>query len=191
MKPDAPRFGKSDLLRLGRHIRDLRLASGRSQAEIAWIAGLAEGTVGAIEAGRSNPSLHTIVALASARGVSIDQVVTAAFEPRGRVAITQASTTGGDLSGGLADPALRARAIVLPQGQRQIRVPDLSPDAAVMVPVLNGVALATTASGERLRLEAGDTAHARDGALSALSGLCADPAHLICVTDPRRSLQGE
>lgn len=191
MKHVATRFGKSDLPRLGRHIRDLRLASGRSQADIAGLAGLAESTVGAVEAGRSNPSLPTIVALAAALGVSIDQIVTAATAPRGRVAITRASASGGDLSAGLANPALRARAVVLPQGQRHTPVPDPSTDAAVMVLVLDGVVLATTASGERLRLEAGDTVHARDGMLYALSGLGSDPAHLLCVTDPRRSLQQE
>jgi transcriptional regulator with XRE-family HTH domain len=191
MKHAAPRFGKSDLPRLGRHIRDLRLASGRTQADVARLAGLAESTVGAVEAGRSNPSLPTIVALASALGVSIDQIVAAATAVHGRVSITRANSGGGDLSAGLADPSLRARTVVLPQGQRHFPVPDPDPEAAVMVLVLDGVVLATTASGERLRLEAGDTAHARDGALQALSGLGAAPALLLCVTDPRRSLQPE
>ncbi len=186
----ASRFGKSDLPRLGHHIRELRLATGRTQADIARLAGLAESTVGAVEAGRSNPSLPTIVALARALGVSIDQIVAAATAPRGRVAITRSSDSDADLSAGLTDPALRARTFVLPQGQRR-PVPDTSPDAAVMVMVLDGVVLATTATGERLRLEAGDAAHARDGTLQALTGLGAGPAHLLCVTDPRRSLQQE
>lgn len=191
MKPAAPRFGKSDLPRLGRNIRDLRVASGRTQAEVARLAGLAAGTVGAIEAGRSNPSLPTIVALASALGASIDQIVAAATAPRGRIAITRASATADDLSAGLADPSLRARMIRLPQGQRHRPVADRSPDAAVMVLVLEGVVLATTTSNERLRLEAGDTAHARDGTLDALSGLGTDPAQVLCVTDSRRRLQPE
>lgn len=190
MKTAPSRFGKSDLPRLGQHIRDLRLATGRTQADVARLAGLSESTVGAVEAGRSNPSLPTIVALAQALGVSIDQIVTAATAPRPRVAITRCSSAGTDLSAGLADPALRARTIVLAQGQRET-VPGATPDAAVMVMVLDGVALAITASGERLRLEAGDTAHAKDGTLQALTGLGAAPAHLLCVTDPRRSLQQE
>lgn len=190
MKIVSPRFGKSDLPRLGQHIRDLRLATGHTQADIARLAGLAESTVGAVEAGRSNPSLPTIVALAHALGVSIDQIVAAATARRDRVAITRSSAGNADLSAGLADPALLARTIVLPQGQRQT-VPHATPDAAVMVMVLDGVVLATTASGERLRLEAGDTAHARDAMLHSLTGLGAEPAHLLCVTDPRRSFQQE
>lgn len=191
MKQNAPCFGKAHLPRLGLHIRDVRRASGRSQADIARLAGIAESTVGAVEAGRSNPSLPTMIALANALGVTIDQIVTAATTPRTHVSVTRASGQGGDLSAGLSDPALRARAIVLRQGQRLTQVPDLGPDAAVMVLVLDGVVMATTASGERLELEAGDTVHSRDGALCDLSGLGADPAHLICVTDPRRRLQGE
>ena len=185
MKPATPRFGKADLPRLGRHLRDLRLASGQTQAEVATLAGLAQSTVGAVEAGRSNPSLPTVVALSTALGISIDQIVAAAAAPQGRVAISRAGAQG-DLSLGLNDPALLARALSLPQGQRHRP----QPKAAIMLMVLDGVVLATTSTGDRLRLEAGDNCHARDGAISAVVGLSAE-AHLLCVADPRRTRQGE
>lgn len=185
MKQAAPRFGKANLPRLGRHLRDLRLACGQTQAEVATLTVLAQSTVGAVEAGRSNPSLPTIVALSAALGVSIDQIVAAAAAPQGRVAITRAGAQG-DLSLGLNDPALRASTFAVPQGQRL----SPQPKAAIMLMVLDGVVLATTSTGDRLRLEAGDKCHARDGAISAVVGHSAE-AHLLCVADPRRTRQGE
>lgn len=187
MKHAVPRFGKADLPRLGRHMRDLRRACGHTQAEVAALAGLAESTVGAVEAGRSNPSLPTIVALSAALGVSIDQIVAAATAPQGRVSITRAGKPDSDLSLCLDDPALLASTLAVPQGMRR----SLQPGAAIMLMVLDGVVLATTTTGERLRLEAGDTCHAKEGAISSVAGLGTEAAHLLCVADPRRRRQGE
>lgn len=182
MKQPTPRFGKADLPRLGRHIRDLRLASGRTQVAVAALAGLAESTVGAVEAGRSNPSLPTIVALAAALGVGIDQLVAEAAHRPGRAAVTRASPRTGDLSAGLVNSVLKARSLLLPQGARHPTGPD---GCAQMIMVLHGVVQGTTSAGDRLRLDAGDTCHARTGALGAIAGLGAQPAHLLCVTDTR------
>lgn len=189
MKQSTPRFGKSDLPRLGRLIRELRLASGRTQSDVAALAGLAVSTLRAVEAGRSNPSLPTIVALAVALGVSIDQLVAEATRPQGRVSVTWATPGGGTLSAGLVNPVLQARSLLLPQGARKDPVPDGSKGAAVMVLVLDGVVQVSTTRGDRLRLEAGDTCHAKDGALTSLAGIGAQAAHLLCVTDARGTTQ--
>ncbi len=171
MKQIAHRFGKADLQRLGRHLRDLRLASGRTQ--------------GVVAAGRSNPNLPTVVALAAALETSIDRVVAAVAVARGRVAVTRAGTPGGDLSAGLDDRVLCARTVVLPQGTRQDPVTDKTAQAAVMVMVLEGVVLAIAATGERLRLDTGDTCHAQAGTLTSLAGLGPQTAQVICIADPR------
>ncbi len=185
MKSAPFRFGKSDLPRLGRSMRELRLASGRTQAEVAALAGLAESTVGAVEGGRSNPSLPTMVALAAALGVSIDRLVTEATRSLGRVSVTRANAGNCDLSAGLVNPVLMARSMRLLQGARIGPVPDGSEGAAMMVLVLDGVVQASVAGGERLRLETGDALHAREGALGDLAGLGAQAAQLLCVTDTR------
>ena len=50
---------------LGERLRDQRLKLGVSQEEIAHLAGLNVSNFGKIERGMSNPTLHTIVRVAS------------------------------------------------------------------------------------------------------------------------------
>lgn len=184
MKRAASCFGKADMPRSDRPLRDLPRAFGHSQALTAALAGLAENTVGAVDPGRSNPRLPTIIA---SLGVIVYQIVAALAALQGRVAITRAGKPQGDLSLGPAEPALQASALSVLQGQWH------SPQsgAATMLVVRDGVVMVTTASKERLRLGAGDTCYAGDGAISFAAGPGVELARLACVAYPRRRLERE
>jgi XRE family transcriptional regulator, regulator of sulfur utilization len=54
---------------MGKTVREIRLARGLSQAELAERAGLSREYVNKIEAGKYDPPLSTINALAEALGV--------------------------------------------------------------------------------------------------------------------------
>jgi transcriptional regulator with XRE-family HTH domain len=55
---------------MGKTVRQLRLAKGLSQAELAKRAGLSREYVNKIEAGKYDPPLSTINAIAEALGVT-------------------------------------------------------------------------------------------------------------------------
>ena len=64
----------------GERIRELRLARGLSQEELAFKSGMHRTYLGSIERGERNPSLKNIAAIAEALGVSLSQLFS--FENR-------------------------------------------------------------------------------------------------------------
>lgn len=69
---------------VGRNIRRLREATGRSLADVADKAGLSRTTLHGIEQGEANPTLSTLWALATALSVPLGRLLTGA-EPHGTV----------------------------------------------------------------------------------------------------------
>jgi DNA-binding XRE family transcriptional regulator len=67
--------GQIDGVKLGQRIRELRLAAGLTQAELARRTGIHRPNIARVEAGRHTPSLETIARLASAIGVSTTRVL--------------------------------------------------------------------------------------------------------------------
>lgn len=61
--------------RLGARLRELRLAAGLTQAELARRTGIHRPNIARVEAGRHTPSLETLARIASAIGVSTTQVL--------------------------------------------------------------------------------------------------------------------
>ena len=61
---------------LGERLRDQRLKLGVSQEEIAHLAGLNVSNFGKIERGISNPTLHTIVRVASVLDIDPGELIT-------------------------------------------------------------------------------------------------------------------
>jgi DNA-binding XRE family transcriptional regulator len=61
--------GAVDGARLGARLRELRLAAGLTQAELARRTGIHRPNIARVEAGRHTPSLETLARLASAIGV--------------------------------------------------------------------------------------------------------------------------
>ncbi|MFW6049879.1 MAG: helix-turn-helix domain-containing protein [Myxococcota bacterium] len=65
-----------DGARLGARLRELRLAAGLTQAELARRTGIHRPNIARVEAGRHTPSLETLARLASAIGVPTTRVLT-------------------------------------------------------------------------------------------------------------------
>jgi transcriptional regulator with XRE-family HTH domain len=70
---------------LGANVRRLRRTRGLSLVELGRFAGLAKGTLTQIEAGRGNPTIETLQALARALGASLTDLVTETDELGPRV----------------------------------------------------------------------------------------------------------
>jgi transcriptional regulator with XRE-family HTH domain len=66
---------------LAANLRQRRDAAGLSLAELADLAGIAKGTVAAIEGGQANPTVDTVYALATALGCSMPDLLAGAPDP--------------------------------------------------------------------------------------------------------------
>lgn len=74
-KTNGTTNGSVDGVRLGQRIRELRLAAGLTQAELARRTGIHRPNIARVEAGRHTPSLETLARLASAIGVPTTAVL--------------------------------------------------------------------------------------------------------------------
>jgi transcriptional regulator with XRE-family HTH domain len=61
--------------KLGARVRKARWASGRTQEEVAFSAGITFRVFGELERGRGNPTLRTILALARALDVTVSDLL--------------------------------------------------------------------------------------------------------------------
>lgn len=68
-------IGPVDGVMLGKRIRELRLAAGLTQAELARRTGIHRPNIARVEAGRHTPSLETLARLAHAIGVPTTRVL--------------------------------------------------------------------------------------------------------------------
>lgn len=71
----TPSNGEVDGVKLGKRIRELRLAAGLTQAEVARRTGIHRPNIARVEAGRHTPSLETLTRLAQAIGVPTTRVL--------------------------------------------------------------------------------------------------------------------
>src|SRR5690242_1905961 len=60
---------------IGRQIRQIRLAQGRTLAEVAAGAGLTKGRLSQIENGKTNPPVATLTRIAGALGVTVPSLL--------------------------------------------------------------------------------------------------------------------
>lgn len=74
-KENGATNGAIDGVRLGKRLRELRLAASLTQAELARRTGIHRPNIARVEAGRHTPSLETISRLASAIGVPTTAVL--------------------------------------------------------------------------------------------------------------------
>ncbi|MCL4188666.1 MAG: helix-turn-helix domain-containing protein [Rhodobacteraceae bacterium] len=181
----GPRFGKSDLARLGRLLAEERVAAGLTLRALSTRCGVSTGSIRALEAGRSNPGLATVAAIVAGLGLSLDRMVQAVRAGRaGTTSLTRAGSGDADLSAGLAEPVLSARIVTLPGESLQRPPPDTARRASFAL-VVAGRVLATTATGERVHLDPGDSYHARPGQVAAWANGGARPSRLVHVVDTR------
>lgn len=66
---------KEYLILLGNHIRQIRLLKKISQTEIAYRCGFDKSNYNTIEAGKRNPTIITLIKIASALEVSLEEIL--------------------------------------------------------------------------------------------------------------------
>ena len=183
------RFGEAEIRRLGRYLQRERKALDLTLRKLAELSGVSVASIRALEAGRSSPSLTTVMSVVGALGTSIDKVIANIDIGENRVVVTRAAeqvdTEGYNLSEGLIDAALRGKILAVAPGT-QNQVPDEIANAPSLCMVIGGVVVVTLEDSDRIKLLPGDTYHAQAGKVQAWVNPGKKPTHLICVTDNTR-----
>lgn len=65
---------KKELIKLGQHIRSIRESKGMSQEQLAADAEIPYSSVNEIEAGKTNPTVASLMALAEALEVPLNEL---------------------------------------------------------------------------------------------------------------------
>lgn len=160
-------FGQKELRQVGRHIRLTREKAGLTQSQLAESAGLSPRAVRDLEAGRSNPTLATMVAIVDVLGFTLDELVTAARSSLPGPDLTRASDLGAGnnlLTRTLLNPRMSAR--IVDFGGGDTAGPEM-PAGAIFGHVLKGN-VTVALDGEDVTLRQGDSLHARPGVLGRL-----------------------
>ena len=176
------RFGRRDLGRLGRIVRDRREGAGLTQRQLAEVAGISERTLGQLEGGRASPGLVTVMRVGDALGVPLPDLVAAATAERSVAVHTPAQDhESADLTGDLDAPRMHARLTHLDAGGATIST-GLRPGETAFGFVLDGTVSVATRDGRSARLARSDAFHARDGVGCGLSAAAGAPARLLHIT---------
>ena len=157
----------TEIRRIGRQLRLLREKSGRTLAQLAQAADLSERAIRDLEAGRTNPSLATVVSIIDALGVTLDELVGAARRNAPILDFTpapEANETSVELTRRLPEPRMRARILRF----AGMPLADL-PAGAVFGHVLDG-AVSISLDGAESGLRQGDSFHAQAGVLGGWRG---------------------
>lgn len=150
-------------------MREARERGGLSQTQLAGNSGLSARAVRELEAGRSSPSLATIVAIADALSITLDELIAAARAQRQAFGLL----TAAGLSAG-AGPYDRELITAIAQPRLRVRVIDAGPNDPIVLPagsafahVLGG-AMKAVLDEEHAMLSQGDCFHSRTGVLTAM-----------------------
>jgi transcriptional regulator with XRE-family HTH domain len=145
--------------RLARNVRELRLARGFTQEQMAKLAGLPRATWSNLESGSGNPTLTVLHAVCSAFQVSLEEIVaearaSARLYPKGTLPLrTRGEVQVRSL---LPDklPGMQIERLELPVGSRMIGVPH-TPGTREYLTCESGE-IELVASGEAFRVSEGD-----------------------------------
>jgi transcriptional regulator with XRE-family HTH domain len=162
----SPTSRTMEVRKIGRQFRLLRERAGRTVAQVAGAAGLSERAVRDFEAGRTNPSLATVVSLADVLGANINELVEASRQTTIFSDFTSAAdaTETVMLTRSLPSPRMRARIVqVGPDGAAE-----MSANAVFGYVLADSVSVAL--DGEETTLRRGDSFHARAGVLRGWRG---------------------
>jgi transcriptional regulator with XRE-family HTH domain len=109
----SPTSRDTEVRKIGRQFRLLRERAGRTVAQVAAAAGLSERAVRDFEAGRTNPSLATVVSLADVLGANINELVEASRQSPtiSEFTSTADATETVRLTRDLPSPRMRARIV--------------------------------------------------------------------------------
>lgn len=69
-----------DYISIGKRIKELRKGKGLTQEKLAEMSGIEPSNISHIERGATKPSLPTLIAIANALGVTLDELVYASLK---------------------------------------------------------------------------------------------------------------
>ncbi len=145
--------------RLAHNVRELRLARGFTQVQMAKLAGLPRATWSNLESGSGNPTLTVLHAVCTAFQVSLEEIVAEAranarLYPKGT--LPQRTRGMVAVSSLLPDkiPGMQIERLELPVASRMVGVPH-TPGTREYLTCESGE-IELVASGESFRITAGD-----------------------------------
>lgn len=179
------RFKRAHMLALGNKIRALREARHWSLSRLSKNAGISVAAIQKIEAGTSNPSLVTIVAVIDALGASVDKLVSEVRQLDHGVTVvrnllaTKAGTSVSLLSD-RADRRMGCRVIAMSSRQKP---EDTVTGKPLFGYVLDGGLRLGLSDGETIELGAGDAFHAGADASPDWSNPLSRRSIILCIND--------
>lgn len=178
------RFKRAHVLALGNKIRALREARRWSLSRLSKNAGISVAAIQKIEAGASNPSLVTIVAIIDALGASVDKLISEVRQiDRGvtvvRNLLQTANGTSVSLLSDRADHRVDARVIAMSSRQKP---EDIVTGKPLFGYVVDG-GLCLSLSGETTKLSVGDAFHAAADTCPAWSNPLPRRSVILCIND--------
>jgi len=180
-------FGQKELRQVGRYVRLEREKAGLTQAQLAEASGMSARAVRELEAGRSNPTLATMVAIVDVLSITLDELIVAGRTVAPGPDLTTAADIGPGttlLSRTIVNPRFSARIVDFQRGSDE---PDL-PEGAVFGHVLGG-AIRISMEGEESVLRQGDSLHARSGVLQQVKA-AGEGARILLVEATGDSADG-
>ena len=145
--------------RLGRNVKQLREARGKTQQAISKIAGIPRATWAHLESGDANPTLSVLHRVAGARGVSLEELIAipraaCTFYPRAEVRVLKRGPVS--IRKLLPDPiaGMEMDRLELPPKSRMVGIPH-TPGTREYLTCESGE-IVLVAAGETWRLSEGD-----------------------------------
>jgi transcriptional regulator with XRE-family HTH domain len=179
------RFKRTHVLALGSKIRALREARQWSLSRLSKKAGISVAAIQKIEAGTSNPSLVTIVAIIDALGASVDKLISEARQLDHGVTVVRGlleTKTGTTVSlpSDRADRRMNCRVIAMSSRQE---LEDVVSGRPLFGYVLDGGLRLSLPNGEAIELGTGDAFHAAADTCPEWSNPLPRRSVVLCIND--------
>lgn len=159
-------FGEKELRQLGRSVRSARKETAITQSQLAERSGLSPRVIRELEAGRSNPTLATIVAIVDVLSITLDDLIGAARSNRvvfDKLPATEIRHGANELTRLLPRPRLMAKILDLDAAE-----PVSLPEGSAFAHVLSG-SVGVLLDHENFMLHQGDSLHSRPGVLQEMA----------------------
>jgi transcriptional regulator with XRE-family HTH domain len=179
------RFKRAHVLALGNKIRALREARHWSLSRLSKNADISVAAIQKIEAGTSNPSLVTIVAIIDALGASVDKLISEVRQLDDGVTVvrnvlqTKAGTSMSLLSD-RTDRRMDCRVMALSSRQKP---EDIVTGKPLFGYVLDGGLRLSLSNGEPIELGTGDAFHAAADTCPDWSNPLSRRSVILCIND--------
>jgi transcriptional regulator with XRE-family HTH domain len=179
------RFKRAHVLALGSKIRALREARHWSLSRLSKNAGISVAAIQKIEAGTSNPSLVTIVAIIDALGASVDKLISEVRQlDRGVTVVRNLLQTKTGTSVSLvserADRRMDCRVIAMSSRENP---DDVHKGKPLFGYVLDGGLRLSLSNGKAIELGTGDAFHAAADTCPEWSNPLSRRSVILCIND--------